>query len=406
VLPVQTLATISSPPQSTPAPDPPTQKPTAEATAEATDPLPIVVGLFLVNTRTENDIQELIDGDSITARPTLSIRAQIEPPEVDYVEFYIDGSLVISDNSFPYSLANENEDGGFNPVWKLAGSAAMTIEVMPYLNGMAGVLYSIDLTTVLQQETTPEPTIAPSVVRLFLVDSASGREIKELIDGDFVTPSSNLAIRPQTDPSNVDKVAFYIDGAFVHEGSGTYGPVQKLATKSRAMTIEAVPYLNGVSGAPYSVRITTAEPRADWGVDILSGEAQSIWFSTGTGPAGAYSPNIKLLVSNVCRFEGGARRFLGSFFPTPSTISGIRSEVASSVRPGAGNRVSFKFMEGIMQNADVTSRNSGNTATISFCVQVGLYSGENLVNFREAKFTYRVNLSAGFEVASYTVGLW
>jgi hypothetical protein len=63
---------------------------------------------------------------------------------------------------------------------------------------------------------------------------------------------------------------------------------------------------------------------------------------------------------------------------------------------GGPNSVSFVFDEGIDTNANIYTDNGNNTATVKFCVLVGLYEDTTMVNFAEVKLTYNIDLITGF----------
>ena len=139
---------------------------------------------------------------------------------------------------------------------------------------------------------------------------------------------------------------------------------------------------------------------ADWHAQIDSVSGQSFSFGTGA-ETGAY---IKVEIYDVCRVESGSRTYVGDFYPT-STVSGITVNAAGvTTDPGDGNSLSITFAEGIAQNSDIYTANGGNTATVEFCAQVGVYYSSTLVNFAEVKLTYNTDLVKQVtELTGYTV---
>ena len=53
--------------------------------------------------------------------------------------------------------------------------------------------------------------------------------------------------------------------------------------------------------------------------------------------------------------------------------------------PGPRNRISYIFNSDIDENGAIYTSNSVTTATISFCVEIGYYFGDFMVNYAEAK---------------------
>ncbi|CAB9524498.1 expressed unknown protein [Seminavis robusta] len=129
----------------------------------------------------------------------------------------------------------------------------------------------------------------------------------------------------------------------------------------------------------------------DFSVTVTGVSGQSISFDTGEG--GGSKPNIKIRVADLCRNESPQRAEVGYLFPG-SSVPGIQSNTSGVVNnPGAGNTISFSFLEGISQNYHIYTAASGNTATVSFCVEIGMYAETMLVDFEEVKVTYNVNLA-------------
>ena len=128
----------------------------------------------------------------------------------------------------------------------------------------------------------------------------------------------------------------------------------------------------------------------DFSVTVTKVEGQTIAFDTGTGLPDS---SIIILVSDLCRVESPHREDVGLFFPT-SSVKGIRADPSKVVNdPGPDNEISFRFVEGIAENPDIYTPNSdGQTATVSFCVEIALLIGTTAVNYEEVKLTYNVNL--------------
>ncbi|CAB9518589.1 expressed unknown protein [Seminavis robusta] len=143
-----------------------------------------------------------------------------------------------------------------------------------------------------------------------------------------------------------------------------------------------------------SVLVSISHAMSDWDVSIGPISSQS--FEFGTGQGAGENPNMKIKVKDFCRTESKTRNTIGELFPT-STIPGIRVNAEGVVsNPGDGNSIAFSFEENISENRDIFKDNGDKTATVQFCVEVGLYDGDSLVNFKEAKLTHNIDLITNF----------
>ncbi len=138
-----------------------------------------------------------------------------------------------------------------------------------------------------------------------------------------------------------------------------------------------------------------ATPIADWNVTISPVSGQTITFTTGTG--GGTNPNTKIHIFDKCRIEGTDGVYEGNFFPN-SNVTGMiaNTTLVSGTGTGGQNSMSFVFDEGIDTNLNIYTDNGNNTATVKFCVLVGLYEDNTMVNFAEVKLTYNIDLITGF----------
>jgi hypothetical protein len=140
---------------------------------------------------------------------------------------------------------------------------------------------------------------------------------------------------------------------------------------------------------------------ADWHVTITAVTSQGLEFETGAG--GGTNPNIKVAVSDLCRLEGATRTTTGNFYPT-SNVLGIDADGAGIVGPGNANSLDWVFVEGINGNADIYTDNGDNTATVDFCIMVGLYEDTVLIDYAESKMTYNIDLTTNIPtLTGYTV---
>lgn len=130
-------------------------------------------------------------------------------------------------------------------------------------------------------------------------------------------------------------------------------------------------------------------------VTITEVSGYSISFDTGSGMPDATN-TVEVYVFDKCKMEGQGQKPVGAFFPF-STVPGIQAEVSSVTNaPGTGtNTLAYKFVEGIEQNTDIFHKEGegSNTATLAFCVQVGLYIDGYLINWEEVRIHYNIDLT-------------
>lgn len=144
----------------------------------------------------------------------------------------------------------------------------------------------------------------------------------------------------------------------------------------------------------------------DIDITITSVAFQTINFDTGLGIGILETNFIQILVFDKCLIEEGTRYPVGSFFPT-STVQGIEVDASGMVNnPGAGNAISFNFVEGINENALIytSSGSDATTATVQFCLQVGLYKDTYLTNWQEMKLTYSIDLTTSIATITGALG--
>jgi hypothetical protein len=153
-------------------------------------------------------------------------------------------------------------------------------------------------------------------------------------------------------------------------------------------------FLLGLALAVFQVDASTerdlqASP-FDVAITHVGASDQTIHFNTGTGMNG--SAKVKVKVYDKCRGESPTRIDEGFLYPDNS-VPGIIADNSGIVDPGPGSVLKFNFAAGIAENTDIyTPGNLVGTATVSFCVEVGLYGGDMLANFKEVKLTYQLNL--------------
>jgi len=105
---------------------------------------------------------------------------------------------------------------------------------------------------------------------------------------------------------------------------------------------------------------------------------------------------MKVEIYDLCRRDSSTRTYKGDFYPS-STVAGMASITSGVINnPGDSNSISFTFTEGIDSDTDIYTDNLDGTATVEFCLMVGLYDASSLVNFAEVKLTYNVDLTTSF----------
>ena len=161
-----------------------------------------------------------------------------------------------------------------------------------------------------------------------------------------------------------------------------------------------------VPSSPTPTNIAAVKDRdlqiADWHVTINGVTAQGITFETGLG--GGTNPNIKISVWDYCRLESATRSTVGDFYPT-SSVTGIDADGAGVINnPGAGNAMDWTFVEGINGNPTIYTDNGDQTATVEFCILIGLYEDTVLIDYAETKMTYNIDLVTNIPtLTGYTV---
>ncbi len=230
----------TSTPTSTP---PPGATPTPGPTATVTPPpsgSSAVTSLTLVNADTDQDIRELVDGDTINfaqlGTRNLSVRANTNPATVDNVRFEYDGdSSYQTESVAPYTLAGDRN--GDYDAWT-PSLGAHTLRAVPTAGGQEGAALAVSFTVIddasqptatpVAPTATPQPTAQPtaqptstpdsgqSVASFTLVNADMNEDIGPLADGDVLVlselPTSNLNVRANAAPNQVGSVKFALNG--------------------------------------------------------------------------------------------------------------------------------------------------------------------------------------------------
>jgi hypothetical protein len=153
-------------------------------------PPPRVESLILVDASTGKDIRPIIDMaqlDLAQLPPTLTVRADTDPPTVGSVVFRIDAGQPKNDSMAPYSISS---DGNFAP-WMLAlGAHTINAVAFDAANGMGrpGEPLEIDFTL---SNSTPPP--APSTA----VDAGVGVGARAGAAGGLPVAGSGVTTSPQ-----------------------------------------------------------------------------------------------------------------------------------------------------------------------------------------------------------------
>ncbi|WP_299701337.1 T9SS type A sorting domain-containing protein [uncultured Pontibacter sp.] len=132
---------------------------TLTATFTETPSAPEVVSFVLVDAVTEQDVQTLADGATVSlsslANTKLNIRANTSPASVGSVRFELSGaqSKTYTDNGAPYALHGDNGNGNYYyGNWNPPATGTYTLRATPYAGskatGTAGTPLSISFTIV------------------------------------------------------------------------------------------------------------------------------------------------------------------------------------------------------------------------------------------------------------------
>jgi uncharacterized delta-60 repeat protein len=195
------------------------QAPAVERSFKVKPALLSVVKLMLVNADTDQDIQELKEGDVIDMNllPTqnLNIRAITNPLIVGSVVFKFNKQSVC-ENLFPYAIGGDVL-GDFKP-WTLP-VGKHKLSVTPYAffgaSGMKGIPYTIRFTVK-----------GMAVTRLILVNADTDKDMMEIKQGALIDLSKlstkNVNIRAVVTPENVGSVLFNLNGSVVVENLAPY----------------------------------------------------------------------------------------------------------------------------------------------------------------------------------------
>ncbi|WP_169336219.1 Ig-like domain-containing protein [Pontibacter roseus] len=200
-----------------------------------------ITGFVLVSAATEQDLQPLADGAtiSLSALPTskLNIRANTSPGEVGSVLFELSGAMskTYADNLPPYALHGDNGSGNYYfGNWSPPATGTYTLKATPYSlakgRGTAGTPMTISF-TIVQEGTTPTPT----QYTLNVNTSGNGTVVK--------SPNQTSYTSGSTVSLTASPAAGYQFVGWSGDASGTANPlsVTMTANKSITATFQAIP---------------------------------------------------------------------------------------------------------------------------------------------------------------------
>lgn len=169
-----------------------------------------VTSLTLINADTDTDIRTVSSTGTETidiASNDISLRADTDPATVGSVVFSVDGNVVATDNSAPYTIAGEN--GSDILPWNFA-LGQHTVVATPYSGadgtGDAGTPLTVQVNIV-------DSSFAVS--SLTLVNATTNADIRTLSTSVTETvdiANNGISVRANTNPATVGSVVFRLDG--------------------------------------------------------------------------------------------------------------------------------------------------------------------------------------------------
>jgi len=114
---------------------------------------------------------------------------------------------------------------------------------------------------------------------------------------------------------------------------------------------------------------------------------------------------IKVKIRDTCRTESATHSDEGNLYPE-NNVQGIDAVPAITGPGGQTDSITYTFVEGINENLEIytSSGPEALTATVNFCIEVGLYATDVLINFAEVKMNYNIDLDTTFAtLTGYTV---
>ncbi|MEQ8673736.1 MAG: malectin domain-containing carbohydrate-binding protein [Aggregatilineales bacterium] len=295
----------------------------------------LITSLTLINADTNSDIRTLSTTSTETidiASNDISIRVDTDPATVGSVVFTVDGNVVATDNSAPYTIAGEN--GSDILPWNIA-LGQHTVVATPYSGadgtGDAGTPLTVQVNIVDSSQS------GLAVTSMTLINADTDTDIRSLLTSgtDTIDISANgISIRANTSPATVGSVRFALNGnanyrtengvpyAIYNNEPGAYQP---WVVAPGNYTLTATPYSgsngSGTAGTPLTVNF-----------DIVN-----------TPPSGSCTATGGLVQEG----EAGVRA--GNFVVANDTIASggqyvhVPEGTGSNYSPGSSSNVRFCF---------------------------------------------------------------
>jgi hypothetical protein len=169
-----------------------------------------------------NWIKYLMDGDKIDLKDArfkaFAVKADAYPERPAFVKFWLNGELVATDNTSPYTLAGDSGDGKIFNAWN-PKPGSYTLRAIPYVTHANQILAGTPLE--IKFEVIGEPT---AITSFNLVDT-SGKILRQLNEGDKIN-IGDPAHKPFTIVANttgkVGSVKLQLDQSVITENFAPY----------------------------------------------------------------------------------------------------------------------------------------------------------------------------------------
>lgn len=205
-----------------------------------------VTSLTLVNSVTDADIRTLMEGDTVYTDEHVNIRANIVG-DGESVRFYLNGSLVRTENEPPYALAGD-DGGDYNEWMKSPGNYQIVAIPYPQNNAMgtAGASYLLNIKVLVRTHIT-----------FTLVNADTDTDIGPLTNNQVIylpgLPTENLNIRANSSMPNTESINLNFTGTSFDriENEAPYAMFTDVSGDYKAWCCpEAGTYT--ISGIPYT----------------------------------------------------------------------------------------------------------------------------------------------------------
>lgn len=249
--------------------------------AELRPPIhPVVASLTMINAETDQDIDELRNGDVIRLTEVrtrlLDIRANVSAPGITKVVFHLTGPVkhYQIERHAPYALFG-NDEGNFFGQKFLSGEYRLI--VTPYLNNREVVPLIISFTI----------EDGFGVGGFTLVDATLDQSVRELIDGDVIDLSQfdtrDLTIRADINPLRIDRVDLSLsygpfsfineDRSYPYDMFGSTSQNENIDYKGVKLlaghyTVSATPHYHGVLGTKAVINFKVVKNQQSQRIEI------------------------------------------------------------------------------------------------------------------------------------------